>query len=431
VNQACNKLFQLQNIASVDNDSVIAITESWLNNSVNDNEILNSNYVIYRRDRQTNCRGGGIVLAVKHTLVSTLVHSDSENEIIAVSVSMSQNRSVLFILCYRPPSSDLNNFVNSLNTVLSTLSGKHSRVCLLGDFNVPGVNWGDNFYSSNCPSEASFVELLDDFGLKQLNKHPSTVNGNILDLVLVNFDPVSEVHVKNCEFSSDHKVLDFVINLNTNRIRTKRQWVYNYKAMDIDTVRNKLNNADLCSIVNNSANINEIWDSWLETVTSIINECVPKVKLNNTHEVAWFDQEVRHMRNKKNTAWRRAKRLNKPKDWKKFRKLRNSLINMLKTKYRKFINELGLSLKENPKQFWSYIKSKTGTGSVPTVVNWESKVADDPDSQASLFNEYFYSVFTQEDIDPEVENCLPLKAQKIKFLISRYRKKRFLKFFLI
>ena len=66
VNQTCNKLFQLQNIASVDNGDIIAVTESWHNSSVKDSEILNCNYVIYRRDRQCYNRSGGVLLAVNH-----------------------------------------------------------------------------------------------------------------------------------------------------------------------------------------------------------------------------------------------------------------------------------------------------------------------------------------------------------------------------
>ena len=318
-------------------------------------------------------------------------------EIIVISVATSANKSVLFVLCYRSPSSDVNDFVNSLNTLLSNVIGKYSHICLLGDFNFPGIQWNDSLYFSNCPVENSFVELIDDFGFKQLNSHPSTVHGNILDLVLVNFESLSEVCVKQCELTSDHKVLDFVIKCETIRVKIKRQWVYNYKAMDVNSVKSKLNDADLCSVINNASSVNDSWIQWSETVKAIIDEYVPKVQLNDTHEVAWFDKDVRHLRNKKATAWRKAKRLNRLQDWRKFRKIRNSFNILLKRKYKKFIGELGFSVKQNPKKFCTFIKSKTGSRSVPTLVTWKTITADSPDTQANLFNDYFFSVFTKED----------------------------------
>jgi hypothetical protein len=282
---------------------------------------LSNEYIVYRRDRQTNSRGGGVLLAVKQSLVSVLVYSDNNDEIIAVSVASSANKSVLFILCYRSPSSNVKAFVKSLNTLLRNVISKYSNICLLGDFNVPGVQWKDNLYFSSCPAETTFVELIDDFGFKQLNNHPSTVHGNILDLVLVNFEPLSKVSVKQCELTSDHKVLEFVIKCDTCRVMTKRRWVYNYKAMDVNVVKNKLISADLCSVINEACSVNDSWTQWSETVKNIIEECIPKVQLNDTHEVAWFDKDVRHLRNKKSTAWRNAKRLNRPKYWRKFRRL--------------------------------------------------------------------------------------------------------------
>ena len=56
-------------------------------------------------------------------------------------------------------------------------------------------------------------------------------------MVFINFEPVSDVRVKDCEFNSVHEVLDFVIKLNVKRVKNKRRWVYNYKAMEVDTIK--------------------------------------------------------------------------------------------------------------------------------------------------------------------------------------------------
>ena len=40
---------------------VVAITETWLHQRIMDTEILDSNHVIFRRDRQQGQRGGSLL----------------------------------------------------------------------------------------------------------------------------------------------------------------------------------------------------------------------------------------------------------------------------------------------------------------------------------------------------------------------------------
>ena len=56
--------------------------------------------------------------------------------------------------------------------------------------------------------------------------------------------------------------------------------------------------------------------------------------------------------------------------------------------------------RDNPKRFWTFIKKKTGSKSIPQSVDWDAQSADDPSEQASLFNQYFHSVFTIPGDEP-------------------------------
>ena len=51
--------------------NIVTGTESWLTNNVKDNEIFPPAYTIYRRDRETGQRGGGVFIAVNKDLFST------------------------------------------------------------------------------------------------------------------------------------------------------------------------------------------------------------------------------------------------------------------------------------------------------------------------------------------------------------------------
>ena len=49
---------------------VVAVTETWLNDNILDSEILSHGYSIYRHDRDSSKRGGGVLLAVKQSIES-------------------------------------------------------------------------------------------------------------------------------------------------------------------------------------------------------------------------------------------------------------------------------------------------------------------------------------------------------------------------
>ena len=114
VNKKLNKLVQLKNLVFSTESDIVAITETWLTENVHDSEILGDEYSIFRRDRKTGTRGGGILLAFKNTLNSTSVFKDDESEILEVSLT-TRKCNILFVLCYGPPTSSVSGFVDALN----------------------------------------------------------------------------------------------------------------------------------------------------------------------------------------------------------------------------------------------------------------------------------------------------------------------------
>ena len=376
---------------------IVAVTETWLNQNVLNSEILNDSYVIYRRDRNTGTRGGGILMAVKKSIHSSLEFTDKEHEILGVSIH-SPKSTILLILCYRPPSSSASIFTSKLQQYLLKVYKNFSRICLLGDFNFPGINWISE--SSDSSDERQFIDLANDFAFKQLNNISSNVHGNILDLVFSNqpteFSDIEEV---DAEFNTDHNILSFDICLGLSYKNAPTRHVYDYSKADFEQIKRALVESELVSVVNDKSNVNEAWDAWYSKVMNIINEHVPKICLKNNCSVPWFDREVIMLRNRKNTAWRAAKRKSTPGKWAKYRQLRNSLNKLLKSKYNTYINNLGDKVKQDPKKFWSFVKSKRVNSSLPSVMKWGSKCRENPQEKCKMFNEYFYSVFTDSPDD--------------------------------
>ena len=80
-----------------------------------------------------------------------------------------------------------------------------------------------------------------------------------------------------------------------------------------------------------------------------------------------------------------------------FRKQRNLVSRLVKESRSDYLNNvIGASLQENPKKFWSYVRScKSETIGIPPLRYGNNLFSSDK-SKAEALNSYFFSVFTQE-----------------------------------
>ena len=80
----------------------------------------------------------------------------------------------------------------------------------------------------------------------------------------------------------------------------------------------------------------------------------------------------------------------------KFRALRKEVKILINAKQKGYIESLGDSLKENPKRFWNYYRSKTKSNSIPANVTYSNKAFVSGLENADAFNRFFFSTFTQD-----------------------------------
>ena len=178
----------LQDIAYGDDLDIVCLTETWLNESIGDAEVLPVGYNVYRKDR-LNRIGGGTLTAVKDSLCSNqfeLPDDLSSLETVLVEVDHLHNqRKILILNCYRPPNDC--EFISKFKILINwrlQLRDYYS-VIVLGDFNYPGIRWIEGSGFTNCLSgeEHSFVNLLTANYFFQLVETPTRIN-NILDLLI-------------------------------------------------------------------------------------------------------------------------------------------------------------------------------------------------------------------------------------------------------
>lgn len=67
-NQHISNLSKFQELLYSESVDRMFVTETWLNSSVSNKEILPNEYSIYRIDRSHGRTGGGVLIAIKHCI---------------------------------------------------------------------------------------------------------------------------------------------------------------------------------------------------------------------------------------------------------------------------------------------------------------------------------------------------------------------------
>ena len=122
---------------------IICVVETWLDETITDNELSLSNYDIVCLDH--NRHGGGILIYVNSCFSYSLVFSGTNDlEVIVLTI----NDTITLGLFYRPPISQSSILINLLTVLCSHINiSLLSNFILLGDFNVNVLNSSYPLYS--------------------------------------------------------------------------------------------------------------------------------------------------------------------------------------------------------------------------------------------------------------------------------------------
>ena len=185
---------------------VLCLTETWLSTTIYNKEILPSNFCIYRSDRPS--RGGGAMICVSNSISSRLIASHSDIDLVIVQLLTSP--CVILCCVYIPPNCSSSYFCSAIS-ILETILTQHNHVIILGDFNLPDINWSS--LTSPSPSSTILCDLIFKFNLIQMVNNATHSKGNILDLILTNIDYlISNMLItpsSNQLLSSDHFFISF------------------------------------------------------------------------------------------------------------------------------------------------------------------------------------------------------------------------------
>ena len=212
-----NKLddFQSELILGENFPFVIGVTETWLDNSIPNSIFQCKNqYDIFRKDRNAN--GGGVAILSKKNLKAIELRSDTFKDLEIVAIIAKFKKEPVIFACFYRSSVQNHEILPQLTRAIEYLESKGKPLVLFGDFNLPGIKWGDVPTADVTYQQNEFLEMFLTNGLSQkVSNNTRFAFDAILDLIFVN-EPslVENVRVRSpLSVTCDHNVVLFDLGL--------------------------------------------------------------------------------------------------------------------------------------------------------------------------------------------------------------------------
>ncbi|VDI05871.1 Hypothetical predicted protein [Mytilus galloprovincialis] len=224
-------------------------------------------------------------------------------------------------------------------------------------------------------------------------------------------------------FCSDHSPTLIEINFSSARQKAYSKVVYDYESGDYASANMYLQRKNWCECFKNVHDINKINGLINQEVHHVMDTYIPKKKvLVRPRDKPWITTSIKVKMRKRNRAYKKAKSRNLISDWKKFKELRNEVIDLVREAKRQYLINLHNSLVDKsipPGKWWRIAKSvckfkNKESQNSPIKVNGEILIH--PIEKATAINDYFCSI-SRFDTEPQLPNVPPLAPYELSDIV--------------
>jgi len=374
-----------------------------LDSSIPDTHIIPAGYTVFRHDRN---RHGGCVLVLIRNSITVIHRKDLESDCEMLWLELHTSRGIInLVTYYRPPTATV-DLLKLLHSALATNSNS-LPVIVCGDFNVPDVDWSTTSPKLKFPVTDTLCQLVHDNFLSQLVSHP-TRGENVLDLLLTtNPDLIASIEVTDSLPGCDHDAIHFMLSATIPQQSTTKRVLYNYKSANIDDFKEVLSRVSWDIIDFDNDDIELSWSQWKDLFFSAVNYVIPTVRWKRQKMKHWFSDSTIRLIHKKKRLYREYKRSGNSTTLKKYKAVSNQVRTNCRNETIAHSNLVCQQSHSNPKQFWRWINSLKGYRSpIPPLHDSCGNTITSDSDKATLFNDYFCSVFTKENIS-NLDSLIP------------------------
>ena len=322
-----------------------------------------------------------------------------------MEINRPKEKNIIVGVVYRPPNQNLQDFMNSLDLLLASIS-KENKICyVVGDWNLDLIN-------HHChETTGEFLEIMYSRMFFPVITRPTRITSNTATLI----DNIFTNNLHNffvsglmfCDIS-DHLPI-FTLLLDQSKNSNDTTWL-SFRDKSINNV---------ATFTNRLANVN--WDElseykdpdwayrcFLDKYTTLYNDCFPlkKVKVKTaTLSNPWITKGLLKSIRKKNSLYKRF--LAKPTSYREnlYKSYKNKLTHSLRVAKRLYYNKKLYEYKSNAKSTWKLlndlINRKKSKCKLPSYFKSNEEEILNPTHIANRFCEYF------TNIGPDLAKSIP------------------------
>ena len=388
-----NKIDELRTLAVMLEPDVIAITETWTNDTTGNSIWDIRGYEILARNDRNDTeggRGGGILIYAVNGLGAWSVEPNTSfNKCATIRISTRTDDIQLHVI-YRSPNSKREND-EELCRWVTNMRGTN---ILTGDFNFPDIGWREG---KSRARGRSFYEATAAAFMDQHVTQPTHVSGNLLDLVLCNKEGlISNTSTYGRLGKSDHEIVTFEVEIGRD-VKADQRASSDYGRAKFDEMRGAIGAVPWGALLSGKS-VNVTWQAIRDQITSEMNRHIPIRKRKKRNEPPWLNAATKRVIDRKRAAWRKWRQTMREEDKSEYRRVEAEAKGMVRNRKNGWERDVAKHRKKNPKFFFSQInrakKSRSGIG--PLTDNGGHTITD-LKQQAQVLNQQYASVFTKRN----------------------------------
>ena len=378
---------------------IIIGSESWLDDSISNNEVFPPDFSAFRKDRvHGNDSRGGVFVALRNDIIGThQVDYDTDCEVIWVQIQLVGCKNIVIGAFYRPPSLDDPDYLERLRTSLSRINTSNGTVIALGgDFNLGDINWDNCSVPSGAKKVALselLLEIANQFNLTQMVKEPTRHN-RILDIFFTS-NPTLVNNSSVIPGVSDHDgiaMIDMLTKPKYNKPKPRK--LYQYHKADLNGLKESVKELSQKISSNADSTVEEDWVEFRDGLSECMDSHIPFKFSSSRNETPWITHNIKRQLRRKQRAFNHARATGRDDDLEKFHAIRKETQRASKRAYWKWVRTRCV---ESSKQFWSFVKKlRRDSMGIPALRKDGLLVSDDV-GKAEILNAQFESVFTSEE----------------------------------
>ena len=405
-----NKITELQNFCSENKIDIVAICETLPKNNNCDNQDIK--FVLEGYASIQNNTGRGVVIFYKETLTVTDIHCTVPSAIFC-KIKTNNKGHFTFGLVYRSPNNTQDedeNLVSYLHFLLEKVDPVKEKFVLLGDFNLPNIDWDQETCSNNENHiNSKFLNFVHEYFLNQLINKPTHFRADqaptLIDLIITNDSEfISNVNHSPPFGLSHHDVLTFVLNINQSKIELPPKIVYLMNKGDYPALNKYLKDQNWDFLLE-ITDVNIMWENIENIFQTARDKFIPtavikksNISYKNKFPIPDTLLELFHHKRAAFKHWKKYPTNENKNIYNTFRAKVNSEVKRAKREKEEMIAKKS---KLNPKIVYQYISQQSKPRDPVANLQKEDGSLTETDSEkAEVLNSFFSSVFVNEGDSP-------------------------------